>query len=73
MIPSLVQWIKGTSIAAAAAWISSPGLGNSIYHECNHTKGKKKKKEKFKFQQTISKRTAFSAGLHDESGMFKGR
>ena len=45
MIPSLVQWIKGTSIAAAAAWISSPGLGNSIYHECNHTKGKKKKKK----------------------------
>ena len=41
LIPSLVQWLKGSHVAAAADSISGPGT--SMGQRCSHLKKRKKK------------------------------
>ena len=35
-IPGLVKWVKGLGVATVVSWDSVPGLGTSIYQECDH-------------------------------------
>ena len=49
LIPGLTQWVKGSSLAAAMAYVacgshSVPGLETSISHGRGHLKKKKKKR-----------------------------